>query len=148
MRYSNNASLVPNTHSSGWYDSFLCVTWLIYMCDVTFAIGSKLTSFVRGPLHMCDMTHPYVSWLIRMWHDLFMCGSFGCHLNESCHIWMSHVTYEWAMSHVDRSLYGHQADSYSCVDLFIVWMTHLYVWHDSFIFDMIHSCVRHSLSQV
>jgi len=25
------------------------------------------------------------------------------HLNESCHIWMTHVTYEWVMSHMNES---------------------------------------------
>jgi len=25
------------------------------------------------------------------------------HMNESCHIWMSHVTYEWVMSHMNES---------------------------------------------
>jgi len=25
------------------------------------------------------------------------------HMNESCHIWMSHVTYEWVMSHMYES---------------------------------------------
>jgi len=40
------------THSYVWHDSFICVTWLI---------------------HMCDMTHSYV------WHDSFICVTWFIH---------------------------------------------------------------------
>jgi len=47
------------THSYVWHDSFICVTWLI---------------------HMCDVTHLYV------WHDSFVCvtllNHMGLFLNE------------------------------------------------------------------
>ena len=33
------------------------------------------------------------------------------HMNESCHIWMSHVTYEWVMSHMNGSCH--------------IWMSHV-----------------------
>ena len=78
------------THSYVWHDSFICVTWLIHMCDMTHSYvwhDSFMThsyvwhdSFicVTWLIHMCDMTH---SWLIRMcdikmtysyvWHDSF-----------------------------------------------------------------------------
>jgi len=37
------------------------------------------------------------------------------HMNESCHIWMSHVTYEWVMSHMNKSHH--------------IWMSHVtYEW--------------------
>ena len=32
-------------------------------------------------------------------------------MNESCHIWMSHVTYEWVMSHMNESCH--------------IWMSHV-----------------------
>ena len=64
------------THSYVWHDSFLCVTWLI---------------------PMCDMTHSYV------WHDSFLCvhltHSSNAHNNIADakqikqNIWMSHVTH-------------------------------------------------------
>ena len=41
------------THSYVWHDSFVCVTWLIRMCDVTH-------SYVRHDSFVC------VTWLIRM----------------------------------------------------------------------------------
>jgi len=37
-------------------------------------------------------------------------------MNESCHIWMSHVTYEWVMSHMNESCH--------------IWMSHVtYEWN-------------------
>ena len=45
------------------HDSFICVTWLIYMCDMTHSYTWYDDSFlcVTWLIHMCDMTHPCVS---------------------------------------------------------------------------------------
>ena len=53
-----------------WYRTHICVIWLIDMCDMT-----------HWGIDMCDMTQ---------WGML--------HVNESCHIWVRHVTYEWVVS--------------------------------------------------
>ena len=47
------------THSSSyvWYDSFLCVTWLIHTCDVTHAATYVSVTWL---LHTYDMDHSYV----------------------------------------------------------------------------------------
>jgi len=38
------------------------------------------------------------------------------HMNESCHIWMSHVTYEWVMSHMNESCHIWTSHvTYECV---------------------------------
>ena len=57
------------THTYVCHDAFICVTWLIHICDMT-----------TWRTHVCDMTHAYV------WHDAFKCGNDsyeGIPLNES-----------------------------------------------------------------
>ena len=100
------------THLCVWLDSFICVTWLIHMYDMTHSYVKQselLFVFMCVPwlIHMCDMTHSYV------WHDSFICKtkrtlvccalawvlsrkwmSHVIHMTESCH------TYEWVMSHI------------------------------------------------
>ena len=56
------------THAYVWHDSFICVTWLIHMCDMTHAyVWHDSFICVAWLIHMCDMTHAYV------WHDSFIC---------------------------------------------------------------------------
>ena len=83
------------THSYAWHDSsicaawpFMCVTWLIHMCDVTHQsqctcphrpLGNDVShdSFicVTWLIHMCDMTH----WCV--WHDTFICMTWLIHMS-------------------------------------------------------------------
>ena len=66
------------THSYVWHDSFICVTWLIHMCDITHAyVWHDSFICVTWLIHMCDMTHSYV------WHDSFLCVSFAKKSYES-----------------------------------------------------------------
>ena len=58
------------THSYVFHDSFICATWLIPIYDKTHSYmqhGSLI--FVIWLIHMCDMTHSYV------WHDSFICAT-------------------------------------------------------------------------
>ena len=84
-------------------------------------IWDMVCSYETWPIHMrhdssiWDMTHPYETWLIHMRHDSsiweIFCGNearLSCiytrlYVNESCLIWMSHVSYEWVMSHMNES---------------------------------------------
>jgi len=80
-----------------WHDLFICVTWLIHMCDMTH-------SYVWHDLFTCDMTHAFewhdstcdiwVTWLIHTRHMSYHT------MKESYHF--IRVTYEWYDSHKIR----------------------------------------------
>jgi len=105
-----------------WHDSYICVTWLIPMCDMTHTyVWHDSYICVTWLIHMCDMTHTYV------WHDSYMC--------DMTHTYVWHDSYMCDMTH---TYVWH--DSYICVTWLIHMcaMTHSYVWHDSF---TLHSCL-------
>jgi len=70
-------SMCDMTHSYVWHDSFISVTWLIDVFDMTHTcirtashVLSTVTCsswLVTWLIHVCDMTHSYV------WHDSFIC---------------------------------------------------------------------------
>ena len=49
----------------------------------------------------------------HIWMSHVTCEWVMSHMNESCHIWMSHVTYEWVTSHIWMTAAGtHIAHKY------------------------------------
>jgi len=74
------------THSYVWHDSFICVTWLIYMFDMTH-LHAWHDSFtcVTWLIHMCDMTHSYV------WQNSFICVT---RLTDVCVMTHSYVWHD------------------------------------------------------
>ena len=140
------------THSGVWDMIYSCVTWffnvrhdsfirptrLIHMWDMAhFYVRHDSFVCVTWLIHMSDMTHSYAVWLIRLWHDAFVCHmtySFVTWLTHTydmtrlfcimSHIWMSHVThmngscptYEWFKSHMWISHVTHTNESHDAYE--------------------------------
>jgi len=124
-----------NTHSSPpqrisrcafereWYESFVCVTWLVYMCDMThlYVWHDWLICTHRGPLQknsryvfasVSDMIHPYTC-----------CDSFMC---------VTWLTYMCVIIHVRARIAALRKEFLGVLSS-VSDMNHSYVWHDSFI---------------
>jgi len=90
-----------------WNDSFICVTWPIYTCDMTHSYVYH-DSFICVPwlIHMCAMTHSYVS------HESFICVP-----------WLIHMC---AMTH-STSRPGDTTRSYGRNDscIYVTWLIHV-----------------------
>jgi len=73
-----------------WNYAFQCrhvSRCIIPDADVSSVTGNRATLEIR----------------IRNYHWKHGDTGVMSHMNESCHIWMSHVTYEWVMSHMNES---------------------------------------------
>ena len=60
-----------------WYDTFICVTWLICICDIRVTWFMHMSEeSLQESLRYCDMTHSFV------WHDSFVSVTYVWH--DSC----------------------------------------------------------------
>ena len=145
------------TRSYMWHDSFVKVTWLI---------------------HICDMTHPYMwynsfiyvtrlvyQWLIHidncntLQHTATHCNTLQhtathCNTSQDSYINYSFI-YVTRLVHICDMTHSYRWDSF----MYVIWlvqicdMIHWYMWHDSFISatwlaymcDMTASSIRHTI---
>jgi len=132
------------THSYVWHDSFTCVTWLIHMCDMTHSYVRHDTLIcVTWHTHMCDMTHSYV------WHDSFICVTwlicvtcdvaFVMHLTKPCMHCIYGVISHICLSHVTRLFESCHTS---------VWvMSHISLRHAS-VWVMSHIWLSHAIIEI
>ena len=141
-----------------WHDSFICMRWLIHVCDMTYSfVWPDSFICVTWLIHMfdiliyvCDMAHfldatPHlvkvfvsVTCLIDTWHDSFIFVTWL--------IYMFDMTYSFVWH--DRLS---RCSPPPRVPIHIRDMIRSYVWHELFIcvtclihmFDMIYSFVWH-----
>jgi len=85
--------LFDMTHSYVWHDSFICVTWLIHMCDMTHSLVRLMWS-----IHTCDMTHSFicVTWLMHSfvwWLDPIIRVTWLIHMCDMIDLYVWHVSF-------------------------------------------------------
>ena len=97
------------TPSYVWHDSFMCVTWLINLCDMT---------------HSC------------VWHDSFT-HAWKSHKSNNASVQCCFASRDWVMSHKCMSHVTHMHETWmSHRDLCDMTQCHAYVWQPP---DPIHS---------
>jgi len=97
-----------------------CHTWMSHITHewvMSHINESCHTSMSHVTSHLYDtlLTCWYVTWLTDIWHEPIkfvaplhylvseLITHSWSHINESCHISMSHVTHQWVMSHINES---------------------------------------------
>jgi len=130
------------THSYIWHDSFICVTWLIHICDMTHSyVQQDLFVCVTWLIHIFDMTHSYV-WHDSMSHSL-ICAP-GLILLASCPGGTSSNLIT-LIAKGDVALSGVWWYIFICVCIYIY--THksvyVYIYTHRFIDVCAHTCLRY-----
>ena len=121
-----------------WHDSFMCVTWLIHVCDTTHSYVWRET----WRICMGDTTHcVWHDSSMCVWHDSFICvtwnmtHSYGWHdslcVMTMCVTWLIHVYNTTHSQHTcPRQYWWYDSMCVTCL-IYVCDTTHSYVWHDS-----------------
>jgi len=147
-----------------WYASCMCVTWLIRMCDITYACGMT-PSHAWHALFMCDLNCSHVwhdalicvPWLVDMhvWHGLIICDMLPSYLGHAtlmCVTWLMTRSYEGGDSFMCVTWLGIHSTSCpalcSRASMRVTWliymcgMTHSYERHAAFISGTYSAFIR------
>jgi len=116
-------------HKYVWYGAFICVIWLIHMCDTPFIEYAWYTSD-NMLIYMCDMAHSYV------WCDSFTCVT--CHSSDMrdidetirSFVYVRHAPFICVMCRYIYTCTAHPNAKHEGNTFDIA---HLYVWHVPYI---------------
>ena len=136
-----------------WHDSFSCD--VTQSCMHYDALKLCVLCCVRRPvLHVRDMTHLCVTWLIYVWCDSIMCaprrfeamrvvlrGVLCC----TCVTWLIYVWHDSFIYHVTQLCMRHDASKLRVLCCAASCVT--YARHDTFMRDVTQSCMRHDASK-
>jgi len=135
------------SHSYVWHDSFICVTWLIHMCDMTHSYVWH-APFVSATW----LIYKYVTWLIILnrrvtalvsrrvpltWHASFVCATWLIH---TCATWLLDVCVMWLIL-LNRRVTALVLRCVLLVAHSCVWHALFVFWHDLFICVWRCSCL-------
>ena len=113
-----------------------CVTWLIYMCVVTYSCVVCASfvrmwhDYIRFWVHMCDLTHSCV------WLDSFVCAARRMHIVDVTRSDVrqdSFVWYGWICTHYIYSWYMN-----NCIHIYIYCFPCIYMYIYIYIYTHIY----------
>ena len=87
-------------------DCHVTHSWLLWMSPHRWSCHISMSLATHGSAHTEDHVTKWMgamNELTQMVHMNERTQIVMSHINVSCHVWMSHVTYEWVMSHMIES---------------------------------------------
>ena len=78
-----------------WHDSFIYVTLLLHICDMTHSyVWHDSFIYVTWLIHICDITHSRAClWVCEyMWHDSFIYVTWVIHLSDMTNSYLWHYS--------------------------------------------------------
>jgi len=124
-----------------WHDSSTCDMTDLYVSHDAFTHnmthGGVTLGIVILGIHKCNMTHLYVTWLMQVWPDRFICvtwlvrmwhDSYMCDMTDP-YVWHDSFECDWCMCDMTHPYV-------SRTDACVTWLIHvchelMHVWHDS-----------------